>query len=150
MSLIQLVVKHMLKQKVRIAASISKWQTSYLKKSHTFGIEPPKTVEQVLTLDAEKWLDSMVKELHRFKVGFKILLDGTKAPIGDQFVQYHIVFDIKMENFRCKVKLVAWGHIIRVTTIDSGVLRGIVRITLMIIAFNDLEVKLTDILKKNV
>ena len=42
----------MLKKRDRIIASIRKWQTRYLKKSHKFGIELPKTVDQVLALDA--------------------------------------------------------------------------------------------------
>ena len=46
-------VKLMLKKKDRIVASIREWQTRYLKRSHKFGIELPKTVEQALPLDAE-------------------------------------------------------------------------------------------------
>ena len=40
-------VKHVLKKGDRIAAS--KWQTKYLKKSHKFGIELLKNVEQALS-----------------------------------------------------------------------------------------------------
>ena len=32
-------VKHVLKKRDRIIASIRKWQTRYLKKNHKFGIE---------------------------------------------------------------------------------------------------------------
>ena len=39
-------VKHMLKIRDRIIASVRKWQTRYLKKSHKLGIELPKTVEE--------------------------------------------------------------------------------------------------------
>ena len=46
-------VKHMLKKRDRLVASIIKQQTRYLKKGHKFDIELPKTVEQVLTLDAK-------------------------------------------------------------------------------------------------
>ena len=37
-------VKHVLKKRDRIIASIRKWQTRYLKRSHKFGIELPTTV----------------------------------------------------------------------------------------------------------
>ena len=43
----------MLKKRDRIIASIRKCQTRYLKKSHKFGIELPKTVENALALDAK-------------------------------------------------------------------------------------------------
>ena len=46
-------VNHLLKKKDRIIASIRKWQMRYLKRSHKFGIEHPKTVEQALALDAK-------------------------------------------------------------------------------------------------
>ena len=45
-------VKHVLKKRDRISASIRKWQTRYLKKRHEFGKELPKTVEQAYILDA--------------------------------------------------------------------------------------------------
>ena len=46
-------VKHVLKKKDRIIASIRKLKTRYLKKSHKLVIEHPKTVEQTLALDAK-------------------------------------------------------------------------------------------------
>ena len=47
------LVKHELKKKDRTIASVRKWQRRYLKRSHKFGIEHPKTVEEALTLDAK-------------------------------------------------------------------------------------------------
>ena len=43
----------MLKKRDMIIASVRNWQTRYLTKSHKFGIELPKTVEEALTLDAK-------------------------------------------------------------------------------------------------
>ena len=60
-----------------------------------------------------------------------------------------MVFNIKMEDFRQKTRLVARGHMTKApTTITcaSVVSRETVRIALMIVALNDLEVKLYDIL----
>ena len=70
-------IKHMVKKRDRIVANIRKWQTRYLKRSHEFGIEPPKTVEQNSTLDA--------------KNGNILIPNGTKAPIGHHFVQCHMI-----------------------------------------------------------
>ena len=60
-----------------------------------------------------------------------------------------MVFDIKMEDFRQKARLVAGGHITETpATImyASVVSRETVRIALMIAPLNNLEVKLGDIL----
>ena len=96
-------VKHVLKKKDRIVASIRKQQASYLNKSHKFVMELPKTVEQALALDAKNgntlWDDAISKELMNVKVTFKILPDGKKVPIGHQFMQCHKVLDIKMKDF---------------------------------------------------
>ena len=60
----------MLKKRDRIIASIKKQQTIYLKRSHKFGIEVPKTVEQALALDATNgntlWTDAISKEMENF------------------------------------------------------------------------------------
>ena len=58
-------VKHVLKKRDRIIASIRKQKTRFQKKSHKFGIELPKTVEEALALDAKNgntlWVDDPKK-----------------------------------------------------------------------------------------
>ena len=58
-------VKHVLKKRVRILASVRKQQIRYSKRSHKFGIELPKTVEQALVLDDKNgntlWADAISK-----------------------------------------------------------------------------------------
>ena len=97
-------VKHVLKERERIIANIRKQQTRYLKRSQKFGIELPKTVEEAYALDAKNgnilWADAISKEMENIRVAFEVLPDGKSAPIGHQFVQCHMVFDIKMEDFR--------------------------------------------------
>ena len=44
-------------------------------------------------------------------VAFEILPDGKKPPKSHQCVQCHMLFNIKMEDFRCKARLVAGGHV---------------------------------------
>ena len=48
--------------------------------------------------------------MKNFKVALKILNDGEIAPRDHQFVKCHMLFDIKMDNFRRKARLVAGGH----------------------------------------
>ena len=82
-------------------------------------------------------------------MAFKVLPDGKSLPICHQFVQYLIVFDIKMEDFRQKARLVAGGNVTEAPatiTHVSVVSRATERIALMIAALNDLEVKSGDVL----
>ena len=60
-----------------------------------------------------------------------------------------MVFDIKMEDFRQQARLGAGGHMTNAPatiTYTSIVSRDTVRIALMIVAFNELEVRLGNIL----
>ena len=102
-------LKLVLKKRDRIIASVRTWQTRYLKRSHKFGIELHTTVEQVLTMDAKNdntlWADAISKEIKNVRVAFGVLPDGKSVPIGHQFVQCHIVFDVKMEDIRCNARL---------------------------------------------
>ena len=119
----------------------------------TFGIELQKTVEQTLALDARNgitsWAEIISKKLENVIVTFDVLPDGKSVPIGHQFVQCHMVFDIKMEDFRGKARLVAGGHMTKApATImyASVVFWKTIKIALMIATLNDFEVKLGNIL----
>ena len=80
----------MFSTKETIIASIREQQTRYLKKSHKFSIEVPKTVGQALVLDANNgitlWADAISREVKNVRVAFEILPDGIKAPVGQEFV----------------------------------------------------------------
>ena len=43
-------------------------------------------------------------------VAFDILKDEDRAPIGHKQINCHLIFDVKMEEFRRKARLVAGGH----------------------------------------
>ncbi len=119
----------------------------YLKQTHKFGIELPKTIKEALELDKKNgntfWADAIEKEMKDVCVTFKILLDGQSAPIGYQKTPCHMIFDIKMEDFRCKARLVAGGHMTKAPatiTYASVVSRETVCITLLMAALKDLNV----------
>ncbi len=59
-----------------------------------------------------------------------------------------MIFDIKMEDFQCKARLVAGGHITKAPatiTHASVVSRETARIALLLAALNDLNVKVGDV-----
>ena len=78
-------VPHTLKKRDSIIYLVKKQQTGYLKKTHKFGIEMPKTVKEAAKLDAKngdtKCMDAISKEMKNVRVAFDILKVGDRAPI---------------------------------------------------------------------
>jgi len=141
-------VPYTLKKRDRIIAAVNK---RYHKRTHKFGIRVPKTVEEARIIDEANgntlWQDAIEKEMKNVRVAFKFI-DGTAVPPGYQDIKCHMVFDIKMEDFRRKARFVAGGHTTETPaslTYSSVVSRESVRIALTLAALNDLEVKASDI-----
>ncbi len=108
-------VPHVLKKHDRIISLVRKLTTCYLKRTHKYGIEVPKTVKEALALDRKNgntlWEDAIAKEMKEVRIAFnilpvriafKILPDGSSAPIGYQKIPCHMIFDVKMEDFQQK------------------------------------------------
>ena len=61
-------------------------------------------MDKALTLDAKNgttsWVEAISKVMENVKVTSEVSSDGKSVHIGHQFVQYHMVFDIKMEDVR--------------------------------------------------
>ena len=105
----------------------------------------PKTVKEAAKLDAKngdnKWMDAISKEMTNVRVSFDILKDGDRAPIGHKQINCHMIYDVKMEDFRRKARLVSGGHMTetpKCMTYSSVVGRETVRIALTIAALNTL------------
>ena len=82
------------------------------------------------------------------KISFKVLNSGDYVPPCIQEIKCHLIFDVKIENFRRKARLVASGHLTNTPTemtYASVVSRESVRIALTLAALNNLEVKTADI-----
>ncbi|KAL7474093.1 hypothetical protein ACHAW6_000086 [Cyclotella cf. meneghiniana] len=47
---------------------------------------------------------------------FDILADGIAPPPDHQYMRCHMIFDVKMEDFHCKARLVAGGHMTKAPT----------------------------------
>ena len=124
-----------------------------MKKTHKFGIELPKSVAHALELDRQNgntlWADAIAKEMKDVRPAFRILDPSDPDPVGHQKIRCHMIFDVKMEDFRRKARLVAGGHVTEAPatiTYASVVARDTVRLALLLAALNDLDVKVGDVL----
>jgi hypothetical protein len=146
-------VPHVLKKHDWIISLVRKRTTRYLKRTHKFGIEVPKTVKEALALYRKNgntlWADAIAKEMKEVRIAFNILPDGHSAPIGYQKIPCHMIFDVKVEDFRQKARLVAGGHRTKAPatiTSTSVVSRETMRLALTIASLNDLKVEVGDVL----
>ena len=76
------------------------------------------------------------------RVAFDILADGVAPPADHQYIRCHMIFDVKMEDFRHKARLIAGGHVTKAPatlTYASVVSRETVRIALLLAALNDID-----------
>jgi hypothetical protein len=101
----------------------------------------PKTVKEAHALDRENgndhWKKAIQKEMTDVMIAFQLLEETEKTPVGYQYVQCHMIFDVKMENFRQKARFVAGGHMTdrpHAATYASVVSQESVLITLTIAA----------------
>ena len=141
-------VKDALKKRDRIISAV---KSRYLKRTHKFGIQLPKTVQEALAIDRETgtdfWRKAIEKEMKNVAIAFEFLESGQVVPIGYQQIPLHLVFDVKMD-FTRKARLVAGGHMTDTPsslTYSSVVSRDSVRIALLVAALNDLEILSADI-----
>jgi len=142
-------VPYTLKKRDSIIAAVN---ARYHKRTHKYGIELPKSVADCKRLDDLNgntlWQDAIAAEINAVRVAFKIKHGDEKIPPGYQYIRCHMIFDVKMEDFRRKARYVAQGNMTEAPatlTYASVVSRESVRIALTLAALNDLEVKTADI-----
>ena len=142
-------VPYTLKKRDAIISAVNK---RYWKRTHKYGIRVPKSVEEAYDIDKEngddRWAKSIQKEMNNVKVAFHILDDDRPIPVGYQYMDCHLVFDIKFDGFTFKSRMVAGGHMVDTPsflTYASVVSRDTVRIALLIAALHDLDVKSADV-----
>jgi len=94
-------VPYVLSRRNRIVAAVNK---RYHKRTHKYGIEVPKTYDDCVRIDTANgntlWQDAVTSEMEKVRIAFKILDDGDKVPPTYQQIRCHLVFDVKMEDFR--------------------------------------------------
>ena len=142
----------MLNKREEILSDIKGTASWLIKKNINFGIRVPQIVIETLRLDENNGnrlcIDGIAKEINEVMIAFKILDEWEISPPTYQDIRCHVVFDIKMEDFRRKDQYAAGGHAtvapptltyVRVVSRESS------RIVLKLDALNDLEVKTSDI-----
>ena len=133
--------------------NINKVKSKYWTRTHKFGIEIPKSVEEALEIDRRNknnlWRDAIEKEMVNIYPAFKLYEGDPKNLIGFQLIRCHMIFDIKLgENFRRKARFVAGGHMTAppaTLTYASVVSRESVRIALTLASLNGMIVLTADI-----
>ena len=144
-------VLHTLKKRNRI---ISKVKSKYWLRTHKFGIQIPKSVEEAKHFDQENgdtlWWEAICNKMRNIRPAFEVWEKDVKhIQPGYQQIKCHMIFDVKMgENFRRKARFVAGGHTTEtpMSLTDSSVVsRDSVRIILLIGALNRLQVMACDI-----
>ena len=146
-------VPHVIKKRAHIISLVKKISARYLKKTHRFGVQVPNSAKHAFELDKNNgntfWKDSIPKEMKNVCVAFQILDENEEVPIGYKFIRCHMIFDVNMEYFCRKSRLVAGGHITdtpSAITYASIVSRESLRLALMLDALNSLEVKRGDVM----
>ena len=123
----------------------------YWSRTHKYGIEVPKSVEEALAIDAatgtDFWRKAIDKEMANNRVAFEFLDDDAPIPVGYRKMRGHMIFDIKLDLTR-KARWVADGsqsEMPRESTYSSVVSRDSVRIFFTLAALNDVDVLACDV-----
>jgi hypothetical protein len=94
------------------------------------------------------WQDAVRKEMKNVRIAFKIINGEESIPPTFKDIRCHMIFDVKMEDFKRNARFVAGGHTTdtpHAMAYASVVSRESVRIALTLAALNDLDVKMADI-----
>ena len=143
-------VPYALKKEKRI---LSKLKSKYWERTHKYGIQIPKTVEEAYAIDAlngnKLWTNAIREEMRKIKGAIRVHDGAPEELIGFQQITGHLIFDIKLgEGFRRKARFVGDGHKTKPpssVTYSSVVSRDSVRIMLMVAALNNLDIQGADI-----
>jgi hypothetical protein len=94
----------------RIISLVKKGKMSYFKKNSKFGIKAPTSVDHALEINKHNgktlWADAIAKEMKDVHIAFKSLNPGKRAPLDYKWIKCHMIFDIKIEDFRRMAHLV--------------------------------------------
>ena len=144
-------VPHVTRKRNRIVAKV---KSKYWICTHKCGLKVPNSITETIAIDCENGdtlcCGAICKEMKNVRIAFEEF-EGDKEDIspGYQFVNCHMIFDIKMgEGFRWKAGMVAGGHMTEALaslTYSSIVSRYSVRIVLTIAALNVLKLLSCDI-----
>eukprot|EP00804_Cyclotella_cryptica_P004587 CCRYP_006918-RA/>CCRYP_006918-RA protein AED:0.30 eAED:0.38 QI:0/0/0/1/0/0/3/0/191 len=128
----------------RSGTELSPWSIQYHKRTHKYGIEIPKSVEETYEIDKATgttfWCDAIEKEMTNVHIAFDIMAEPGAPPPDHQFICCHMIFE---------ARLVAGGYATKAPatlTYASIVSRKTVRIALLIAALNNVDIWAADVL----
>ena len=110
-------------------------------------------MEEAIKIDRRNgnrlWQEAIEKEMKNIFPAFILYNDDPKQLIGFQLIKCYMIFDVKLgENFRCKARFVAGGHMTSppaTLTYASVVSRESVRIALVLASLNGTIILTADI-----
>jgi hypothetical protein len=101
-------VPHVLKKQNSIIATVTK---RYHIRTHKFGFQVSKTWGEAVKLDEENgnnlWQDAIRKDMNNIRIAFKVINGEEATPPTHKEIRCHMIFDVKMEDFRRKAQFVA-------------------------------------------
>ena len=81
-----------------IITLVKKWSAWFLKKTHKFGIEVPRSVKDVNVLEKKNdntlWANAITKEINNVCTAFNNLANGDKAPVSCWLSTYAFPHDL--------------------------------------------------------
>jgi hypothetical protein len=98
--------------------------------------------------DNTLWQDAARKEMENVRLAFKIINGEESLPPTYQEIRCHMIFDVKMEDFRRNARFFAGVHTSdtpHAMAYASVVSRESVRVALTLAALNYLDIKMADI-----
>ena len=139
---------------------ISKVKDKHWRKTHKFGIQVPKYVNESIAIDKnignKLWYTDIQKEMKNFRVAFEAWEEGSledsrsgQKLVGCQGICCHMIVDINMDKqFTRKACYVAGSHTTdppSSITYSRVVSRDSTRIAFTLVALNDLEIRAANI-----
>ena len=123
-----------------------------IRKRKKFGIVVHISLEEIKQLNIENgndfWERAVKKEIDKVRVAFILLENDEKPLISIKLINYHIIFDVKMDLTR-KARLVASGHlnkeVPRHIIYSSVVSKESERLCFLLATLNGLDVLSSDI-----
>ena len=141
-------VPTVIRKRTRVLKAMKK---RYFRTQSKFGIELPKNAKRALEIDKETgttfWEDAIKKEMNTVMVAFDIQPEGSKPPVGYNYMGCHMVYDIKQGSLQRKARFVGDGHLVKepdCTTYASVVSRESVRLAFMLASLNGLDILSAD------
>ena len=132
---------------------VSRLKSKYWQRTHKYGIKIPKSVNEAYEFDEENGnklcTDGIKEKMNKVRVSVQESNVSPDKLIVHQEIGMHMIFDIKLgENFWRKARMVDGGHTKNTPssfTYSSVVSRDLVRMILMIVVLNDLDLQAADI-----